>query len=92
MKNKSSISNWAIALCAVAVFSLTSTGTAYGRLRAPTPLPGPDIQPTWEVTPVQPTWEVTPIQPSEEVTPRPQPLPPIGPPVDLGTYKGTVID
>jgi hypothetical protein len=78
MKNKSHISNWAIALCAIAVFSLTGTGTAYARLRAPAPVPSPYIQPSPEVTPVQPSPEITP-------------LPPIAPPVDSGTYTGTIM-
>jgi hypothetical protein len=71
MKNKSNFSNWAIALCAVAVFSIA--GTAYGVIVQP--LPGPTIMPISEVP----------------VKPRPQPLPPIAPPVGSGTYTGTVI-
>jgi hypothetical protein len=89
MKNKSHISKWAIALCAVAVFSVTGTGTAYGRLKAPAPLPSPYIQPSPEVTPVQPSLEPTPVQPSQEITPKA--LPPIAPPVDSGTYTGTIM-
>lgn len=80
MKNKSHFSNWAIALCALAVFSLAGTGSAYAGLKAPAPVPSPYIQPSPEVTPVQPSPEITP-----------QPLPPIAPPVDSGTYTGTIM-
>jgi hypothetical protein len=71
MKNKSHISSWAIALCAVAVFSVT--GTAYG-IRLPDPSPGPIVKPISE-SPGKPL----------------QPLPPIAPPVESGTFTGTFI-
>ncbi len=82
MKNKSHISNWAIALCALAVFSVT--GTAYG-VRLPGPIP-PVTMPPVTITP---GGTVTPR--SEEPGKRLQPVPPIAPPVASGTYKGTVI-
>jgi hypothetical protein len=77
MKNKSHISNWAIALCAIAVFSVA--GTAYG-VRLPDPTPAVTLNPGGTVKPG-----------SELPVKNLQPLPPIAPPVASGTYTGTVI-
>jgi hypothetical protein len=76
MKNKSHISNWAIALCAVAVFSVA--GTAYG-VRLPDPTPAVTMTPGGTATP------------GSEGRVKPEPVPPIVPPVVSGTYTGTVI-
>lgn len=77
MKNKSHISKWAIALCAVAVFSLS--GTAYG-VRLPDPTPAVTIQPTGTIVP------------TGEAPPRLDilPPPPIQP-VESGSFIGSVI-
>ena len=89
MKNKSHISKWAVALCAIAVFSLS--GTAYGGLRFPSPLPGPIIQPTAELPVIQPTRELPVIQPTAELPIKPRILPPLKLPVRVGAYTGVVI-
>jgi hypothetical protein len=78
MKNKSHISSWAIALCAVAVFSFSASVTARGA-RLPDTNPGPSIYPGTIVKPA-----LVPVKPI-------QPLPAITPPVGSGIYTGTVI-
>ena len=75
MKNKSVISNWAIALSAIAVFSLG--GTAYGARLVPLPLPGPIIEPQPDMPIVLPRSEV-PVKPA----PRTE---------ETGDFKGVLI-
>jgi hypothetical protein len=76
MKIKSHTSKWAMALCAVAVFSFTAAHDAQARLKIVEP-PAPFIQP-----PV--ITEGTPV-----TRVRIEPLPPIPAPAD-GTFTGTV--
>jgi hypothetical protein len=87
MKNKSHISNWAIALCAIAVFSFG--GTAYGARLVP--LPGPIIEPSLDERIVLPKYDGPILLPRFDVTIRPQPVPPISRTADTGDFKGIVI-
>jgi hypothetical protein len=74
MKNKSHISNWAIALCAVVVFSFSASVTAHAaRLPDPQPLP--------TVTPV-------PQVPGKPLQPVPPVAPPVGSGIYTGTVIG----
>jgi hypothetical protein len=75
MKIKSHTSKWAMALCAVAVFSFTAARDAQARLRIVEP-PAPLIQPV-----------LTYDAPVKQV--RIEPLPPMPAPVS-GTFTGTV--
>lgn len=74
MKTKSHLSQFAIALCALATFSFTA---AQASRIPPTPQPGPTVLPIG----------VDVIQPKPVQT-----YPPIQPPVNSGTYNGTVMD
>ncbi|MFL6589722.1 MAG: hypothetical protein ACJ8M4_06070 [Chthoniobacterales bacterium] len=70
MKTKSHSSKWAMALCALAVFSLTAQAAIQ-----PGPAPGPSVPP-----------------PTDVKTGKLQPFPAIQPPVQIGTFNGSVME
>ena len=79
MKIKSHTSKWAMALCALAVFSFTAQAAIVADIQPP----GPTIMPTGD--------NDNDII-GGTIRPRIEPLPPIQPPVDSGTFNGTVMD
>jgi hypothetical protein len=84
MKIKTHTFKWAVALCAVAVFSFTAAVDAQARI-----LPGSDPGPV-TAPPPAPSYE-TDVTPTTSLDGKPtEPLPPAVLPV--GTYNGTVTD
>jgi hypothetical protein len=83
MKNKSHISKWAMALCAVAVFSFAAARNAQAGRISPGGNPGPTIMPAPTEIKQPPKFQI-------------EPLPPIPAPVEttlpVGTFTGTVVD
>jgi hypothetical protein len=74
MKNKSHISSWAIALCAVAMFSFSASVTARAA-RLPDPQPLPSVTPASEL-------------PGKPLQPVPPVAPPVGSGIYTGTVVG----